>query len=290
MNTRTLRLLAVLLLTVASTGCSVNRMIAYGTGRMLDGGIAAVYRETDLALARDALPSQLLLLETVLEQSPNDAKLRLYAAQAYYSYAFAFIEDEDRVRAGRHYERAFRHALVALPDEKLREHFVSLSADEFSKRVSRLGKSDVPAMFWTASALGKWVDVNRDDPAVLANGFRAVMLMDRVLALDPEYFFGGPYLFFGAFLASTPIALGGDPARAREYFDKARAATHGRLLIVDVLDAQLLARQTQDRKRFHERLTTVVKSDDDAWPDMALINAVARAKARRLLALEDEWF
>jgi hypothetical protein len=125
---------------------------------------------------------------------------------------------------------------------------------------------------------------------VLANGFRAVMLMDRVLALDPEYFFGGPYVFFGAFLASMPVALGGDPARAREYFDKARAATHGRLLIVDVLDAQLLLRQTQDRKRFHERLTTVVESTDDAWPDMALINGVARVKARRLLELEDEWF
>jgi hypothetical protein len=265
-------------------------MIAWGTGEMLDGGIAAVYRETDLALARDAMPSQLLLLETVLEQSPQDAKLQLYAAQAYYSYAFAFIEDADRPRAGQLYERALQHARAALPDRKLRDELLTMPADELSRRVEELGKNDVPAMFWAASGLGKWVDVSRSDPAVLANGFRAVTLMDRVLALDPDFFFGGPYLFFGAFLATTPAALGGDPVRAREYFDKARATTQGRLLIVDVLEAQLLLRQTQDRERFHSRLTAVTRTNDDAWPDMALINAVARQKAYRLLAMEDEWF
>ncbi len=280
-------ILTVLLL---SSGCSVNKMIGWGAGHMMDGGIAAMYRETDLALARDAMPTQILLLEGLVESSPGDSKLRLYAAQAYYSYAFAFIEDNDPARAGKFYERGVGHARAALMRAGLQGDLLSMPGDELSSKLSRLGESAIPAMFWTASALGKWVDVSRSDPAILAHGFRAVMLMDRVLELDENYFFSGPNLFFGAFLASTPAALGGDMKRSRQYFDKARAANHGRLLIVDVLEAQLLLRQLQDRKAFHDRLTAVVQSPPDLWPEVGLFNQVARAKAKKLLSMEDEWF
>lgn len=280
----------ILAASLLTAGCSVNKMIGWGAGRMMDGGITAMYRETDLALARDAMPTQILLLEGLVEQSPGNTKLRLYAAQAYYSYAFAFIEDDDPARAGGFYERAVGHARAALTQSGLRGDLLAMPGDELSAKLSRLGDDAVPALFWTASALGKWVDVSRSDPAVLAHGFRAVMLMDRVLVLDADYFFSGPNLFFGAVLAATPAALGGDPVRSRQYFDKARAGNQGRLLIVDVLEAQLLLRQLQDRKAFHDRLTTVVQSPPDLWPEMGLINQVARVKAAWLLSKEDEWF
>jgi hypothetical protein len=280
----------ILAASLLTTGCSVNKMIGWGAGHMMDGGIAAMYRETDLALARDAMPTQILLLEGLVESSPGDTKLRLYAAQSYYSYAFAFIEDNDPARAGSFYERAVGHARVALAQAGLKGDLLAMPGDELSSKLSRLGEGAVPAMFWTASALGKWVDVSRSDPAVLAHGFRAVMLMDRVLELDENYFFSGPNLFFGAFLAATPAALGGDMKRSRQYFEKARAANQGRLLIVDVLEAELLLRQLQDRKTFHDQLTAVVQSPPDLWPEVGLFNQVARAKAVKLLSMEDEWF
>jgi hypothetical protein len=290
---RTVRagLILVLLAAVAGTaGCSVNSMIGWGAARMMDGGIAAVYRESDLQLAREGMPAQIMLIESFVEQAPDNTRLRLYAAQAHYSYAFAFIEDEDRERAARLYERAFAHARVALAHAGLRGDVLNLPGEALSREVAALGPEAVPALFWSATALGKWVDTGRADPAVLANGFRAVMLMERVLQLDSDYFFGGPHLFFGAYLASMPAALGGDPVRSRRHFEQARAATQGRLLIVNVLEAQLLSRQIQDREAFHRQLKSVIEAPDGLWPEMAFINAVAREKAARLLTREEVWF
>ena len=57
-----------------------------------------------------------------------------------------------------------------------------------------------------------------------------------------------------------------------------------------MLRAQYLARQQLDRRQFHERLTAVVNTPPDIFPEMALANAIARQKAGQMLKQEEEWF
>jgi len=66
--------------------------------------------------------------------------------------------------------------------------------------------------------------------------------------------------------------------------------TDGRLLMVDVLQAQFLDRQRQDRQAFHEHLEAVIHAPEDRLPNMALSNQMARQRARYLLQKEDAWF
>jgi hypothetical protein len=93
-------------------------------------------------------------------------------------------------------------------------------------------------------------------------------------------------VYYGA----RPPMLGGNFEQSAKHFEMARTITHGKLLLVDLLQAEYLARQQFDRKQFHERLTTVINAPPDIYPEMALVNAIAQQKAGKLLAKEEEWF
>ncbi|MEA2093913.1 MAG: TRAP transporter TatT component family protein, partial [Pseudomonadota bacterium] len=75
-----------------------------------------------------------------------------------------------------------------------------------------------------------------------------------------------------------------------ENFRRAAEINHDKLLLVDLLQAEFLARQRLDQQDFHNRLTRIIEAPDDLYPEMALVNGITKQRARYLLAFEDEWF
>jgi len=284
------RISGICLCVLALNACTMGQMVARSSLPVIESGNVAMNRETDLELARDAIPANLKLIEGLIQELPDNAELRIQAAQGFYGYAYGFVEDEDAARASRLYRRGLAHALKALDVSGLHGDVETMPPDELKDRLAGLDRRAVPALFWTASCWAKWIDMNRNDPARLADLGKPVALMQRALVLDDTYYYGGAHLFFGVFYGNRTPMLGGDFRRSAEEFDRARTITHGKLLIVDLLQAQYLARQEQDRQQFHEMLTTVVNAPPDLYPDMALANAIAQQKAKRLLAREAEWF
>ena len=282
--------LKICLCALALNACTLGQMVARSSLPVVESGNVAMNRETDLQLARDAIPANLKLIEGLIQELPDNAELRIQAAQAFYGYAYGFVEDEDAVRASRLYRRGLVHALKALDVSGLHGNIAAMPPDELRGRLAGLDRNAVPALFWTASCWAKWIDMNRNDPARLADLGKPVALMQRVLELDDTYYYGGAHLFFGVYYGNRTPLLGGDFKRSAEEFGRARTITHGKLLIVDLLQAEYLARQELDRKQFHELLTTVVNAPPDTFPDMALANAIAQQKAKRLLTKESEWF
>ncbi len=285
-----LLLAASLPLLLFLSGCSMNRLAVIGAEPILAGGQAAMYRETDLKLARDAMPAQLVLIQGLLQEDPHNPRLLLYAARGFYGYTFGFVEDHDRRRASKLYERCFHYGLAALREEGLDLDPQRAQQQQVQAAVARLGRSAVPALFWTASCWAKWIDMNRDDPARIAELGRTAVLMRRVLKLDEGYFHGGADLFFGVYYGGRPPMLGGDYRKARRYFERAERISDGKLFLVDVLYAEYLARQTQNRALFEKKLHSVLSRPADEVPDLALFNRIAQAKARRLLAHEKDYF
>jgi hypothetical protein len=270
--------------------CSMGQMVARSTLPILESGNVAMNRETDLELARAAIPANLKLIEGLIQELPDNADLRLQAAQGFYGYAYGFVEDEDNRRASGLYRRGWEHARQALQSSGFRADLTTLSTDDLRRHLDNLGRRAVSALFWTASCWAKWIDMNRNDPARIADMGRVAALMERVLELDENYYHGGAHLFFGVYYGARPPMLGGDFERSARHFEKARALTHGKLLLVDLLQAEYLAHQQLDRKQFHERLIAVVNAPPGIYPEMALVNAIAQQKAGRLLAKEEEWF
>lgn len=272
--------------------CSMGQMVARTSVSIMDGNVDAMNHETDLVLAEAAIPANLKLIEGLITEDPNNPELLALAAQGFYGYAFGFVELDDPQRAAALYARGYAYGVRGLrvyglsPDIDL----AIASLDNIDTAVAGLRKAAVPALFWTASCQAKQIDLGRSDPGRLAQLATTERLMARVRELQADYYYGGVYLFYGVYYGARSPMLGGDFSRAEKNFASANAITGGKLLMIDVLQAEYLERQRLDQQRFHELLERVVDDPVGSFPEMALANQIARARARRLLAHEADWF
>ena len=280
----------ILLATALLSACSVGQMVVRGSQTILDSGVDSMNRETDLELARGAMPANLKLIEGMLLEDPQNEELLLYAAQGFYGYSYGFIELEDKERAQQLYRRCYDYALRALHLSGFELDPETAAIADLEAATAKLGKEAVPALFWSASCLAKWIDLDRDDISSVASLASAAILMQRVLELDDSFYYGGPHLFFGVYYGSRSPMLGGNFALSEEHFQRADEINQRKLLMVDLLRAEYLYRQQLNRTAFHDTLQYIVDAPEGLYPEMALVNAIIQQRAGYLLELEDEWF
>jgi TRAP transporter T-component len=287
---RLLQIPGILLTAVLLSACSVGQMVVRGSQTILDSGVDSMNRETDLELARAAMPANLKLIEGMLLEDPKNQELLLYAAQGFYGYSYGFIELEDSERAQQLYRRCYKYARTALELAGLGLDPETAAVDDLEAATANLGKAAVPALFWSASCLAKWIDLNRDDIASVASLASAATLMERVLELDGSYYYGGPHIFFGVYYGGRAPMFGGNFELAEEHFRRADEINQHKLLLVDLLQAEYLYRQQLNLTAFHDTLLYILEAPQGLYPEMALVNAISKQRAGYLLALEDEWF
>jgi len=257
---------------------------------MIEGGMLALNREPDLLLAEAAMPPNIELMEGMLINAPNNEELRNYAAQAYYGYAYGFIEDSNPQRAANFYKRGLNHALFNLEKSGLNQSHLSGNLEELQNKLNEFDEDELSALFWAASNWAKWINLNRDKAEAIADLPKTVMLMQRVIDIDENFFMAGPHIFFGVYHGSRSPMLGGNFDLSKLHFDKARKINNNQLLIVDLLQAEYLDRQKFDQPAFHKRLNTIINSPASSNADFVMINNIAKRKAERLLKKESQWF
>src|SRR5690606_30267566 len=81
---------------LAGGGCA-SLMSSAATG-VAENLSAAVLNQTDPETVRDGAPAYMLLLDSFLEESPDDPELLSAAANLYASYGSVFADDPDRAR------------------------------------------------------------------------------------------------------------------------------------------------------------------------------------------------
>ncbi len=284
------------------TACSLSQLTVRASMPLIEGGVTAMNKETDLNLAHSAIPSNLSLIEGMLVNDPGNHALQLYAAQAYYGYAFGFVEDgfnagniEVKVkgnpqRAADLYQRGFNHAKQVLFDHGISDSDLNGDLKTLQNSINKLGQDAVPALFWSASCWAKSIDLNRDKARSLAQLPKAVMFMQRVLELDEHYYMSGAHVFFGVYYGSKSPMLGGNYSLSEQHFEQANAANQNKLLVVNLLQAQYLERQRFNQQAFHDLLVNIIQSKSSLYPEQALINQISRYKASLLLEKEEQWF
>lgn len=257
---------------------------------MIEGGMIALNREPDLQLAEAAMPPNIELMEGMIINAPDNEDLRNYAAQAYYGYAYGFVEDENPQRAANFYLRGLNHALFNLKKSGLSQKILSGDLDTLQNKLNSFDEDELAPLFWAASNWAKWINLNRDKAEAIADLPKTVMLMQRVIDIDEGFYMAGPHIFFGVYNGSRSPMLGGNFELSRSHFDKARKINNNQLLIIDLLQAEYLDRQQFDQAAFHKRLSYIINTPSPANPDILLINNIAKRKAKRLLEKESEWF
>jgi hypothetical protein len=164
-----------------------------------------------------------------------------------------------------------------------------LPFDEFQAVIDRVEEKHVPALFAAGASWATWVQVNRADWVAVADKARVEAIMHRVTSLDEGYRGGSAYTYLGVLNSIIPAALGGKPEQGRRDFERAVELSGGRDLLTKVLFAKEYARLVFDRE-LHDRLLEEVIAADPNVPDYVLLNSMAQAEARLLLAESEDYF
>ncbi len=271
-------------------GCSLQRMALHTTTGLMVHGVDAIYRETDLEIARTAIASNLKLLEGFLDADPKNTRLLALLTQGFASYSLAFLEDEAPERASALYLRARDYGFRWLQTTPAFRDGIPEQQKAFEARLQKIRKKDLPALFWTAFAWGGWVNLNRDRPRAVFELNLVKAMMQRVLELDEGFFFGSAHLFFGSILGSIPRMLGGDPEKANEHFRRAVQLSEGKFLMAYVYQARYYAATTLNDSLFDQYLNRVLQAQVDILPGYQLMTVVAKQKARRLMEMKSDLF
>jgi hypothetical protein len=278
------------LLITFPTACGMNKtMTVASTASLLEDVSRASYKQSDLKLIREGMPSYLMLIDGMVEALPENKQLLITAAQSYASYATAFIQDEDKAYAITLYAKARSYGLRALEQNGFKNP-LSRTFEDFETGLQIMQKKDVPYLFWAASCWGSWINLNRRSMEAMAELPRVVSMMKRVLVLDEAFYYGGAHGFMGILEASKPTMAGGDLNRARDHFLRAIDLGDGNFLMTKVYYANYYAKKAFDRELFLATLEEVLNTPVDIVPELTLLNSVAHTKARKMIGEVDEHF
>ena len=272
------------------SSCSLNRMAIRSMTPIFQNSVEALYEESDLVLAEQAMASDLKLIDGMLKSDPQNKELLLLASQGYAGYALGFCEDEDNERAKLFYQRAKEYALLILRQNSNFAEAEKKGIEELSAVINTMGIDDVPALFWAGFSWAGYINLALDEPAALLGLPKTQIIMERIAQLDPTYFDGAVYLYFGALYGMKPIIMGGDPKKAKEYFDKNIELTEGKYMMAYVYMAKYYAAKILDEELFDSYISKILDAPVDILPGKQLFTQLAKKKAKYLRAQKEELF
>jgi len=284
------KIIFLVLIATLFVSCSLNTLLVRQMTPVLQNGAAAIYEENDLDLADKALASDLKLIDGLLKSDPQNEQLLLLAAQGYAGYALAFLEDSQPQRAKNLYLRARDYALQVLRKDENFTLAENAGLSELSKYLKSCKKDCVPALFWSGFAWSGYINLSLDHVDALADLPEVQALMQRVLQLQPNYFYGSAYLFWGSLYGMKPKIMGGDPQKAKVYFEMNFKLNQNKFLLAYVYAAKFYAAKILDEALFDRYLAHVLNTADDVLPAARLLNTIAKVKARRLQKMKEDLF
>ena len=270
----------------ALAGCA--SLVDKASQRLAGNLTAGILDQDDVGIARDGIPSWLLLVDGLINGNPGNAGLLESGARLYGAYAGGFIEDPERARrlSDHAFDYAKRATCITLP-----ALCKSLDApfEAFEVAVANVGARNVGTIYVLATSWAGRIQSHSSDWSAIADIPRVQALLERVVALDPKYRDGEPYMYLGVMLTLRPASLGGKPEEGKADFEKALALSGGKNQMVRVLYAKQYARLVFDRE-LHDRLLNEAIAADPHAPGLTLINVIAQQQAKQLLESGKDFF
>jgi hypothetical protein len=294
---------------LALSGCSIQRLMVNQAAQAIQTGVAAFENDDDLEMLEKAFPANIKICEALLANDPENYHMMVLLARLYASYTYAFVEskleaydltpaltaeaqqarDQLRRQVNRYYLKSAHYARRAL-EGRFTKDCGNLDLDQdVAGCLQRLGKRDVPALFWYGFSLGTYVNRNRTDALAFAYSGRAVQVMKRVLELDRNYFHGGAHAFFLGYYASVPDSVGGNLKAAEQHYRDLKALKGDAYLLPDLYYARYYLVQTQNRDAF-VALLRKIEADAKALDAYPLFNQMASVRAKIYLDAVERLF
>ena len=291
------RLACIILLSALLAGCGATRTAAWDVEASGANSDQAMVEEMRATIASnwdkriDRAATEAALADMVKLDAAGGASIDDYvlAARAYYFYAdthLRFAGEDDAMLAA--YQKGISMA----------EKGMVASSDAFKERVKvgdrpedavdALDIKGQPAMYWYASNLGRWAKQSGFSTLIREKD-RIKKIMERVIALDENYFYAGPHRYFGAMYGIAPAFAGGDMDKSREHFEKAIALAPT-YLGSRVLYLEVWAQKEEDEDVWREQMDIIDATAEEALDGMTPENHFEKKKAADLKSKEEDIF
>jgi hypothetical protein len=279
---------AVLLLvsSAALSGCTI--IVSSAANGLADNLSVAIVNQDDPELVRAGAPSYLLLLDSFVEGSPDNPDILAAAATLYATYGAVFADDA--TRASRLTTRARRYALKAMCESYSPAcGWPEATYDEFVATLTGIRPKKAEFLFAYGFASLAYLRAHSSDMNTIAELPQMEALFNHYLDISGDAVNSSAYTYMGILLTVRPAAAGGEPERAREYFEKAIALTGGNDLGAKVEFAKGYAKKLYERD-MHDQLLNEVVAADPYQDGFTLGNVLAQEEAAVLLAEADDYF
>lgn len=283
---------------VASSGC-IKQMILNG---QIDGTIkasAGVDTLSDYEVANTIAFAGIGQFEGMHYLAPDNEDALFGLTKTWTSASFAFIEDQmeqaedaegtssdlylyQQARAKAGYDRAVHYGIEML--EMKNRGFEQAKKNDDTMKAWLAGfddpEHDAKELFWTGYAWIGRVNIAKEDPASVAELFIGVAMIERVIQLDSNFFYGNAHTILGSYHARSPMAELEDGKKELEIAIK---ISEGKLLLPKFQLATKYYCMKSDKENYVKLLQEIIDAGD-LFPEQRLTNAIAKRKAKRYLS------
>ena len=268
------------------SGCA--SLMSSAASGLTDSISDSVLNQDDPETAKAALPTFMVLIDGMIRDNPGDPDLLASGATLYASYGAIFADEE--ARASRLTTRARNYAQSAMCEAYAPScAWPDATYDEFVASLDGIGSKQAEILYTYGFASLVFLRAHSSDWNSLAELPQMEALFKRYMEISGGAANSSVYTYMGILLTLRPPALGGEPERAREYFEKAIALTGGRDLGVKVEYAKGYAKLLYERE-LHDRLLQEVLEADPYYDGFTLSNVLAKEQAAALMAEADDYF
>lgn len=231
------------------------------------------------------LEESLVAYEKVLATDPGNRHALQQLTRGWYFYGDAFSDVLD-VKLERWAKSiGFGARCLALNPEVAR--LIADGKKEKDAAASAV-KEDVPCLYWTSTALGKWGKA-QGLGTTLKHLDTVKAYMTKVDELDPTFFNHGPARYWGAYYSALPSIAGRDTEMSKKKLEESLAGSPN-YLGTKVIRAEFWAVATQDAATFESDLQAVIAADPTLVADCVPENTMEQEKAKKLLARKSDLF
>lgn len=268
----------------------------------------AVKANNDPQTVIRALPSYLILMDSLLQENEEDKNLLLASSKLILAYSGLLSVESEMMMANQNaeineYQVQLKQQQIKKLTKKalnraskafclLAEKYCGLTLikyTEFEKRLESMGQNELEYLYLLGRAWVAWLQVNTDDWNAMAQIPQIKLIMNHVVEINENWDSAGAHMYLGVLNSLLPNSLGGKPALGKKHFEKAIELSQGKNLMIKVLYAQYYARLTFD-KNLHTRLINEVNAYNNSQKQYILINTLAKEKAKALEAGADDYF
>jgi len=276
----------LLVLSTALSGCTI--IVSNAATGLAENLSAAILNQDDPELVRSGVPSYLLLLDSFVAGNPDDPDILAAAATLYATYGAVFANEG--VRASRLTRRARRYAHIAMCESYSPAcGWPHATYDEFIATLDGVGPKKAEILFTYGFTSLAYLRAHSSDMNSIAELPQIEALLNHYLDISGDAVNSSAYTYMGILLTLRPPAAGGQPEKAREYFEKAIELTDGKDLGAKVEFARSYAKKLYERE-MHDSLLNEVMEADPYQDGYTLGNVLAQDDAVLLLAEADDYF